>query len=172
MSRKNNMKSNKVKSYSSDSDEMMSLFKVLGVVVVVLVLFYFVFAIASGEISFGKKKIVIQEDIQNVEILAGTTFNKSQETYYVLMYDFNADDSISYENLYNIFQSNYKTSKLYLVDLSKKFNSDYVVEDRSLVNISSIESLKVVNGILIKVENGKGVSYSIGVDEIKKALFN
>ena len=172
MSRKNNMKSNKVKSYSSDSDEMMSLFKVLGVVVVVLVLFYFVFAIASGEISFGKKKIVIQEDIQNVEILAGTTFNKSQETYYVLMYDFNADDSISYENLYNIFQNNYRTNKLYLVDLSKKFNSEYVVDDRNLINISSVDLLKVVNGTLIKVENGKGVSYSVGIDEIKKTLFN
>ena len=68
--------------------------------------------------------------------------------------------------------ANYKTdSKMYVVDLNKKFNTPYVVEDRSLVNVSNVDSLKVVNGTLIKVSKGKGVSYNIGIEEIEKTLF-
>ncbi len=173
MSKKNKIKKiDKVKSYSSDSDEMTSMLKILGFVVLILGLFYLVFAIATGEISFGKKKTVYKEEIQNVEILAGNIFSRSDSEYYVLMYDFDANDSISYENLHSLFQSYYGTSKLYLVDLGNKFNSSYVVEDRSMVNVSSVDTLKVVNGTLIKIESGKAVSYHVGVEEIKKVLFN
>ena len=173
MSKKNKMKKmDKVKSYSSDSDEMASMLKILGLVVLTLGLFYLVFAIATGEISFGKKKTVYKEEIQNVEILAGNVFSRSDSEYYVLMYDFDASDSISYENVYNLFQSYYGTSKLYLVDLGNKFNSSYVVEDSNLVNVSSVDVLKVVNGTLIKIEDGKAVSHHVGLEEIKKNLFN
>ena len=54
MSKKNKIK--KVNSYSSDSDEMMRMLKMLGIVVLILGTFYLIFAIVTGEISFGKKK--------------------------------------------------------------------------------------------------------------------
>lgn len=170
MSKKN--KVNKVKSYSSDTDEFNRMIKVLLVVVLALVAFYFVFAIARGEISFGEDKEEVQ--IQDVEILAGNTFSRNETEYYVMLYDFSSTDSSIYANLYEMYTS-YSASnsiKMYLVDLNKGFNTRYVTIDKKEVNISSIENLKVVNGTLVKVKEGAGVSYSIGKDEIKKTLFN
>ena len=169
--KKKNKKIEKVNRYSSDSEEAYKMIKVLAGVVVVLVVFYLVFAIATGEISFGKKETKSVE-IQNVEILAGTTFSRSDEEYYVLMYDFAAADSIVYSNLYSMYSSYYGESKIYLVDLSKKFNSQYIAENESQVKVTDINSLKVVNGTLVKVSNGVGVSYSIGEEKIKNTLFN
>lgn len=172
MSKKNKVKKiNKVNSYSSDSDEMMRMLKVLGGVVLCLVVFYLIIAIATGEISFGKKDGKKVDEIQNVEILAGTTFERADSEYYVLMYDYSLSDATIYENLYDI-NSTSGGKKIYLVDLSKKFNSSYVETEKSKINISSIENLKVVNGTLIKVVDGKGVSYHVGEAEIKKELFN
>lgn len=164
-------KLNKVNSYSSDSEEVTKMLKVLAVVIGLLVVFYFIFAIATGEISFGNKHKKAQDDIQNIEILAGTTFTRADSEYYVLMYDFDAVDSIVYANLYSMYTQNYNNVKIYLVDLSKKFNTPYVVEDKSLVKVDEIQNLKVVNGTLIKVENGVGVSYSVGQDQIENTLF-
>lgn len=162
-------KLNKVNGYSSDSDEMTRMLKVLGSVVLVLLAFYFIFAIVNGEISFGKKKK--ETKIQNVEILAGNIYLKSESSYYVMMYDFSTSDSSVYSDIYSIYINSGNTTRLYVVDLSKKFNSDYVTTDRSSVNVDSVESLKVMNGTLIKVEEGKGSLVAIGSDEIKKNLF-
>ena len=88
----------------------------------------------------------------------------------IRLYDFDKDDSIECANTYEIFS--YTGEKMYLVDLSKKFNSSYVVDDESLIDISSISSLKVVNGTLIKIENNVAVSKAVGIEEINKVLFN
>ncbi len=171
MSKKNKRnKVEKVKSYSSDSEEITKMIKILVGLVVVLGVFYLIFAVASGEFSKGKKNDTPVE-IQDVEILAGNIFSRSNEEYYVLMYDFDATDSITYNNIYNMYVNYNTNSKMYIVDLSKKFNTPYLVEDRSLVNISSIDNLKVVNGTLIKVSKGKGISYNIGKEDIEKTLF-
>lgn len=165
------MSKNKTKTYSSDSDEMMRMLKMLGTVVLILGIFYIWFAIISGEISFGSKKKDVE--IQNVEILAGETFNKEKEdsTYYVLMYEFEKEETASiYSNIYSVYYQAGGQDKIYVVDLSKKFNSNYLTDNSNNVNISSIDNLKVVDGTLIKVENGKGVSKAIGEEQIKSVL--
>ena len=158
----------KIKSYSSDSDEMMRMLKVLGGVVLSLVVFYLVFAIAKGEISFGKKDEITPAEIQNVEIIAGNAFARNEEEYYVMMYNFDNSDSIKYANLYELYSQQNSGTKLYLVDLSKKFSDKYITENESEVNIESINTLKVVDGTLIKVFNGTGASSAIGYEKIKK----
>ena len=165
MSKKKN-----VSSYSSESEEMIRMLKVLGTVIIIFAAFYFVFAVMTGEISF--KKSSKEVEIQNVEILAGETFNRSQSSYYVLMYDFNSDDSVKLASFYDLYNGTNGTNKIYIVDLAKKFSSKYITDDKSKVNVSNIDNLKVMDPILIKVEDGKGVSYSLGVEDIEKALFN
>lgn len=167
MSKKDKYK--KVNSYSSDSDEMMRMIKMLGVVILILGAFYLIFAIATGEISFGEKKKETQ--IQNIEILAGNVFSREEDTYYVLMYDFEESNSIYYANLYDTYINYYGGNKLYVVDLHKKFNTKYVTDNVANVNTSSIETLKVVSGTLIKVEAGKAVEKAVGETEIKSLLF-
>ena len=163
------MSKNKAKSYSSDSDEMIRMLKMIGFVVLVLGVFYLWFAIISGEISFGSKEKEVE--IQNVEILAGETFNRVDETYYVMMYNFDdKENSPKYNSIYSVYYANGGSDKIYVVDLSKKFNTNYITDSNSKVNISSIENLKVGDGTLIKVENGKGTLKVIGEEQIKKTL--
>ena len=61
-----------------------------------------------------------------------------------------------------------------VVDLAKKFSSNYITENQKEINIKNVDSLKVVEStpILIKVENGTGISYSLGLEQIEKTLFN
>ena len=168
-SKKRIRKEEKVNRYSSDSEEASRMIKILIGVVVVLAVFYLIFALITGEISFGKKEKAPAE-IQNIEILAGNTFLRPEGTYYVLMYDFSKTDSIIYANIYDLYSNN-SGAKMYLVDLSKKFNTQYLVEDKSAVKVNNINNLKVVNGTLIKIENGVGVSYSVGEENIRNTLF-
>ena len=170
MSKKN--KDKKIKSYSSDSEEMYRMLKVLGSVVVVLVAFYLIFAVARGEISFGKKETKKDAEIQNVEIVSGMVFSKLESEYYVLLYDFDSEEGKSYDSLYQTYTNNIGKYKLFLVDLSSQLNKDIVVDNKSKINISSAEKLKVVDGTLIHVKDGKGVSYTVGLKEIRKTLLS
>ena len=165
-------KEKKIKSYSSDSEEMYRMLKVMGIVVLALVGFYLIFAIARGEISFGNKKEEKEVEIQNKVILGGNTFSRSQSEYYVLLYDFKSKDALQYENLYDLYVADTENTKnMYLVNLNLDVNKEYLTDDKTKVNISSIETMKVVDGTLILVKDGKGVSSATGVEDIKEVLF-
>jgi len=53
-----------------------------------------------------------------------------------------------------------------------KFNTRYLVENKSEVNVSEISKLKIVDPILVEINEVKGISYTIGTEEIEKVLFN
>lgn len=168
MSKKDNKQKN-LKVNSVEQDEMVRMLKVLGIVVVAMISFYLIFSIASGEISFGEKKKQ-EVNIQNTVILAGNTFNRPEDSYYVLLYNFKNDDSVLYANLYDMFNQT-SSEKMYLVDLSSKFNEQYITDDSNNINIETNASLKIVNGTLLKIENGKAVSKAVGTKEIENTLF-
>ena len=167
MSNKSNKKNVKVNTV--EQDEMTRMLKVLGIVVVAMVSFYLIFSIASGELFLGdnKKKEV---NIQNTVILAGNSFNRQESSYYVLMYDFKKDDSVLYANIYDMFNQ-ISNEKMYIVDLSSKFNEKYITENASDINVDSNSTLKVINGTLLKIEGGKVTSKAAGVKEIETILF-
>ena len=157
------------KQMTSENDEMMRMIKVLGGVVLALVAFYFIFAIYNGEISlFGNKDEKIPVEIQNIEIMAGSTFNRTEEEYYVLMYDFDGDYAEKGIAIYNLYTQKEGSIKMYVVDLGRSFNSGYVVSDKTQVNTNDVSTLKVMNPTLIKVKAGKAVSVFAGAEEIKK----
>lgn len=152
----------------NDNDEIINMIKVLGSVVLVLVAFYFVFAIYNGEISFGEEKEEEEKvvEIQNTEILAGSVFDRKNGEYYVLMFDFDGTHSIKCQNLYSLYLQKQDVIKMYLVDLGNAFNSNYVVTDRESVNVSNVESLRVMEPTLIKIKNGVAEHSVFGIDEL------
>lgn len=165
MSKKKNKEFKKMeKQISSDSDEVVRMLKIFGGIVLVLVILYFVFAFATGEIKFGEEKKP-EPEIQNVEILAGSTFNRPESEYYVLLYDFSSEYNTKCVTLYNLFTSS-NSSKLYVVDLSNGFNKNIVVNDKKLVNVQNAENLKVMNPTMLKIENGKTTITKTGIDEV------
>lgn len=152
---------------SSENDEMMRMVKILIAVVLVLGAFYLAYAIFSGEISFGKKDDeTTPAEIQNIEILAGSTFNRTEDEYFVLYYDFDGDNAKDCVAIYNLYEAKTDKLKMYVVDLHKGFNKQYLTENRSEANVSGISTLKVMDGTLVKVKSGKTEFAKIGMDEI------
>ena len=154
---------------STENEEIMRMVKVLGGIVLVLVAFYFVFAIYNGEIKFSDdEKESVPAEIQNVEILAGSTFLRDNNEYYVLMYDFDGDNAVYGSTIYNMYSQISNGNKMYLVDLGNMLNSSYVPEKIENVNVSSIDTMKVVDISLVKVKAGKAEFVKAGKDAIKE----
>lgn len=163
--KKANLKKIEKQSYG-ENDEIIRMIKVFAGVVLALLAFYFVFAIYNGEISFGDDEENTPVEIQNIEILAGSTFNRMEEEYYVLMYDFEEDYAAIGVAIYNLYTQKENTLKMYLVDLGHTFNSKYVVSERASVNVSSVDTLKVMEPTLIKIKNGKAEFVKAGIEEV------
>lgn len=163
MSKKDNLK--KIERQSTgENEEVIKMIKVILGVVLVLVAFYFLFAIYNGEISFGNKEEKEPVEIQNEEILAGTVFNRVENEYYVMFYDFEGNYAYSCSAIYNLYSQ--KSGKMYLVDLGNNLNKGYIADNKDFVNADNISSLKVMEPTIIKVKDGKAVEVISGVDDV------
>ena len=178
MAKKKKIDSKKLKKEimgGSDEDQMQRMIKILVIVVLFIGLVWFIFALINGEIFTKKKKNDEEEvEIQNDVILAGSTFNRSEDEYYVLLYDFDGVNSGTCGAIFTVY-SNKSTGKMYKVDLSDKMNSSVLVTEKGEVNTSSSASLKVLDGTLIKVKDGKAVEVKSGIEELneyKSTLLN
>ena len=117
--------------------------------------------IITGEIDLGKNKETVAE-IQYKEILAEMTLKQNDEEYFVIYYNFDEEDSLI-SAIINVLASN---QKVYEVDLSKRFNYNYIGDVKT--DVKSIKNLKVKNPTLIKVANKKIEKVVFGIDSIKK----
>ena len=148
--------------------EMIRLFKILIGVIGVLALFGFVFAIIHGDIFKSKKKE--KEEIQNIEIMAGTAFSRPTTEdvteYYVLFYDFDGANKDLMNTVYNAFNRYDRKMKFYKVNLGSILNKTYVANTLEEVNTSNNKDLKVMDPTLIKVSNGAAVAVYTGKEEI------
>lgn len=142
---------------SGENDEIIRMIKVFAIVAVSLGLFYLVFAIYNGEISFGgdDEEEKVPTEIQNIEILAGSTFNRIEDEYYVLFYDFDGDNASKSVVTYNLYTQKEEHLKMYVVNLGKTFNTKNLASSLEEVNVNSAAELKVMDASLIKVKNGK-----------------
>lgn len=137
------------------------------VVLTVILIFYFVtILVMDKSVKYNYKEdeesvTIIQYD----EIIAGETFNITDSEYFVLFYDFNGPNA----NYYEYISSN-SAKKVYIVDIGNYFNKPYVSET-SNKNVQKIEDLKVKEGTLIKIKDGKNVLYFEGeLEEISEKL--
>ncbi len=154
---------------TGENDEIVRMIKVFAIVVLALASFYFIFAIYNGEISFGDKDKDDEEvTIQNIKILAGSTFNRIDSEYYVLFYDFEGDYATYCLTIYNLYNQKENHLKMYVVDLNDAFNKKHVVDSMNLVNVSSANELKVMDSSLIKVKDGKAEFVISGNEELSK----
>ena len=144
--------------------EMTRLFKILIGVIGVLAVFGFVFAIIHGDIFKSKKKE--KEEIQNIEIMAGTSFTKQTGEYYVLFYDFDGANKDLMNTVYNAFNRYDRNMKFYKVNLGSILNKSYVANTIEEVNTSNNKDLKVLDPTLIKFANGAVVNVYSGKDAI------
>lgn len=94
--------------------------------------------------------------IQYKEILYGSVFNRPEETYYVLFYDFDDDNASYYDQLVESTEK-----KIYKLNLGNGFNKD-IISDMGNYNANSIEELKINGTTIMKIVSGKNVHYYEG----------
>ena len=174
MQKKKKQKLNYEKSYGPDN-EVLKIVKILIAVVLFLVLFYFLAMIMTGEIKFGnKKKEEEVTQIQYDEILAGETFNKNEDEYYVFYFNFSEKISSTYLIYRDGYVGKSEHFPMYMVDLEKGFNTSYIRnnEEEREEYPESIDKLKVTSPTIVKVKDKKVVERIEGKDKVKEFLKN
>ena len=165
------MKKKKQKLYKSNQStdlEYTRIIKIMLGVAAVLLIVYLVTALATGEIKLGKKKPKTKEEtqIQYQEILAGETFNRNKEEYYVIFYKASDTFASYYETRVGNFNSKSSATTMYIVDLENGLNEKYLISDEEEVNTQDINSLKVDNPTIIKINNKKSVEVINGRENV------
>lgn len=142
------------------------------IVVLVLAIVYFLTALAMGEIKFGRKeeeeKVVTS--IQYEEIMAGQIFNRSDEEYYVIAFDFTDQFATYYLTLRDDYLKEDDHLPIYILDLEKKMNEGILLQDDDdyIEQPTWVEDLKVSSPTLLRIKNHKVVSRITSRENILK----
>lgn len=139
---------------------------ILGVLLLFFVILYLITGIfVTKDIKwFDNKKDTSDTTTSTIsnKILAKESLRQAEEEYYVYYYDSNKEDS----DVSNVIAM--LSDKVYRVDLSDDFNSNFVGEKSGIVD--NIDDLKVVNPTVIKVSGEKIIEFYAGDEEIKTIL--
>lgn len=141
--------------------------------VIVLVCFGIIYLATALINKYRSNNDEVETEIQNVEILMGETFEKKDNDYIIVYYDF--DDKI-YADLYSMMVENYnslgKEVPMYKVDLSTNFSKKYMATEEEVSNKAptALSNLKVKGATLIRIQNKTVVTYLEGKDNIKSYI--
>ena len=171
------MKSKKQKRnlYKTNNNSEMEYSKIIKItigVVLVLALTYFVTAIVSGEIKFGNKEEVLKEEtsIQYEEIMVGQMLNRSENEYYVLLFNFTDSFASYYLSLKDNYSLTDNALSFYIIDLEKHVNKDYVLKDGEYLVEKPVRlvDFKVTSPTIVKIKDKKVMERISGRDNILK----
>ena len=130
--------------------QVINLLKIIIAILLTVLVVCFIAKFANGD--FKKDE---EESVDYTNIVAGQTFTRSENEYYVLFYD---DKAI-------LDKIGSTTDTIYKVDLNSSLNKNVVSEEGN-PKAEDAESLKINGTTIIKVEGGKNVSYIDGYDEV------
>jgi len=134
---------------------------------------YLITALFMGELNFERNKLPNQTpnvSIQYKEILAGETFNRPEQEYYVIFYKFDDTDAAIINNLSNQYSQKENALKIHIVDLGKKFNKSIYSETIKNLNANNIVDLRLQDITLIKIKNGQNILQVEGLSFIMEYL--
>ena len=134
--------------------------KIIFTIIILGILVTIITVVANGNYKFGDKEIAISYD----EIMAGQTFNRSEEEYYVVFYEFESNEDLS-----NAITNATTTKKIYKVNLKNSMNKNIISTD-SNKTATNAGDLKISGPTLIKIENNQNVDYIEGYEQIKEYL--
>lgn len=142
-------------------------------VVLVLALTYFVTALASGEIKFGKTKVEEEKketSIQYEEIMVGQMLNRSDDEYYVLLFNFTDTFASYYLSLKDSYVKEDNSLPFYIIDLEKSVNKDYVLKDGEKLIDKPVRlvDFKATSPTIVKIKNRKIIERISDRDNVLK----
>lgn len=103
------------------------------------------------------------------EVIVGNSMSQKEAKYYVLFYDPSTDIASYLDSWQSSYIEAKKATKLYFVDLNKTINEKFISSE-SNPNATVSSELKLKNGTLIVIENGKITNYVENIQEIYQLL--
>lgn len=163
------MKKEKRTYQTEDQKEMQKFFLVLIALIGIILGVYFL------------SKVLIKPDVKDYEytsgtisttaISVGTIFTAPEKEYYVLAYDTKGIDAQSYVTYAGYYSQNKeKAIKIYYLDLSNGLNKEFYVTEKSNPKATKVSELKIKDGTLLKIKNGKIEKYMEGNEKIASEL--
>lgn len=172
MAKSKNIKNNKKILGNTKFDGQIKQAIIMSVIVLVLFgAFYLLTVVILDKDLLKDDNNTVNTEIQQSEILVGSSFNRPVDEYLVVYYDA-TDEEIGSEILSIV--STYRTSEnslnLYNVNLGDALNKRFVVTEDSNPSATKASEMKIKNPTLIKIKEGSIVDYIEGVDSIKNYL--
>ena len=140
--------------------------KAIIIIIVILVTIILMYLLTTRILTKSNKidrTLATESVIGYDKILAGESFNRSEDEYYVIYFDSTNDYSII-SSLVSSYQLNSDNTKLYNVDLSDGINKKYITDGD--VVTTDAASLLVKDNTLLKFENGEVVETVTDIKEI------
>ena len=104
-----------------------SFFKIVAILLIILLVFAGITMLKTRD-----KNEKAETTIQYTKIVAGSILNRSEDDYYVLVEAKGDENITTYESLINKYVAKEDSKRVYIVDLSDAFNSNYVGEENKL----------------------------------------
>ena len=163
------MKKQKIVYQTEETQELKKFFMVLVIVVLIIVA---AFALSSIFLKETAEDLTYQTGSVSTNIaIVGTILNNPESEYYVLAYDTESKDASAYVTYASYYTNNAKDPiMIYYLDLSSTFNKPYYVKEGSNPKAKTVKDLKMLNGTLLHIKNGKITEYIEGIDKIAEAL--
>lgn len=154
------------------TEEQQEMFKFIIVLIVVILLILGIFLLSKVLIKDKVSDLSYTDgSVSTTAIIVGTMLNRPESEYYVLAYDTTSSDASSYVTYASYYKSKATNPiKIYYLNLNSVFNQNYYVESNSNPKAKKISDLKITNGTLIHVKNGKITEYIEGIDAISSKL--
>lgn len=165
--RKENREIRKANINTNNDNEMIKLFKIVGIIVAFLVVFITIAYLASE--TKEEAKTPETTEIQYDNILAGNILKQNPASYYVLVvYEDDAYDSLYTWYLDTYINDNEK-AYYYTVELKDAFNKWAVGTDNVLM-VDKIEDIRFKETVLLKVKDNKIENSYVGFSAIDAHL--
>ena len=140
-----------VETLFKDDKEVFKVFKIALGVILFIGLAYVVINIMNGNWKILTKSNKKATEIDTQMLMIGNMFNKEEDEYLVLAYDMQNEK----DAFYGVLISNYSdtSKKLYYVDLSSGFNTNFL-GDKTVIS-NDLNKLKLSGPVLLSIKGDK-----------------
>ncbi|MDD4036412.1 MAG: hypothetical protein PHS45_03725 [Bacilli bacterium] len=151
-----------------DKNEIFDLGKILIILIAIFMIIYLLTMVMTGEIKKrdktpdSKPRVYIQYN----EIIAGEIFNRPENEYYVIFYDYNGKEAALINDVVDKHMSKESNIKVYKVNLASGFNTLIYDEDNINIETNKLEELKVNDTLLIKIKDKENILQVTDIAEI------
>ena len=136
-------------------DNIKNVVKTIIVIIVILVAFYLLTILILNKKEGPTYNNVT---IEYNKIIAGETFEMSDNDYLVFYYDSTGANAAEYADMISKYREKENSLPIYTVDLNNGINKKYISEEE-VNSVTNIDDLKVKDATLIRIKDKSAQSY-------------